>query len=213
MQSSLLMNSWPFIGDTVLGGLFELALLDSRSGFIRCRVSGKNVKKHFRHEPGGHRWQRVPPTERRGRVHTSTITVAVLPEVTESEVKISEKDLEWKAFRGSGPGGQHRNKTDSAVSLHHKPTGIKIRSESQKSQKQNKDTALAILRARLHSEQRESQSLRRSNMRKSQVGSGMRADKIRTIRLQDGQVTDHNTGKRISAKKYLRGDLEGLFEK
>lgn len=126
---------------------------------------------------------------------------------------IKDKDLEWKAFRGSGPGGQHRNKTDSAVSLHHKPTGIKIRSESEKSQKQNKDTALSILRARLHSEQRESQSLNRSNMKRSQVGSGMRGDKIRTIRMQDGQVTDHNSGNKITTKKYLRGDWDGLFEK
>lgn len=190
---------------------FDIDIVESRGGFIRCRIKGKNAKKHLKNEPGVHRWQRVPPTEKRGRVHTSTITVAILPEEEEIKVSIDERDIEWKAFRGSGPGGQHRNKTDSAVLLHHIPTGIKIRSESERSQKQNKDTAIALLTERIYTEKKDAYDKNRSNIKKGQVGDGMRGDKKRTVRLQDDIVIDHESGRKISAKKYLKGELEELF--
>jgi len=157
------------------------------------------------------RWQRVSPTERRGRVHTSTVTVVVLPEFSDKEVFIEPKDLEWKYTKGSGPGGQHRNKTSSAVQLYHKPSGVRIRSETEKSQKQNKEIALSVLKAKLLNVEKEKEQLKRSSIRKKQKGSGQRGDKIRTVRLQDGVVTDHRTNKKMRAKKYLRGFIEDLY--
>src|SRR5579885_2588838 len=106
------------------------------------QIDGQGAWSAFAHEPGGHRFQRIPPNEKRGRVHTSTVTVAVLPELTDTQVPINDKDLEWSYCRGSGKGGQHRNVTDSAVQLHHKPTGIRVRCESERSQPQNRRTAL-----------------------------------------------------------------------
>lgn len=190
----------------------KIDVLSVSDNIIIFKVIGKKSFDFFRNESGGLRWQRVPPTEKRGRVHTSTITIAVLPEVAESKVFISEKDIEWKAFRGSGPGGQHKNKTDSAVMLHHIPSGIKIRSESEKSQKQNKNTALAILRAKLYAEKESAKNSKIKKIRKNQVGSGMRGDKIRTIRLQDGIVINHLSNKKISFKSYLKGYIDSLYE-
>lgn len=160
----------------------------------------------FRDEPGGHRWQRVPPTEKRGRIHTSTVTVAVLPEPTDTEVKLLESDLEWSYCRGSGKGGQHRNVTDSAVQLRHKPSGLMVRCESERSQPQNKRTALALLRAKLWALQHEAEVGARADDRRQQVGSGMRGDKWRTIRTQDGVVTDHVTGRRWRYRDYVKGE-------
>lgn len=159
----------------------------------------------FKDESGGHRWQRIPPTERNGRVHTSTVTVAVLPEPTETEINIRESDLEWSACRGSGAGGQHRNVTDSAVLLRYKPSGLVVRCESERSQHRNKASALAVLRSRLfHTANQKRLNLIAEN-RKSQVGSGMRGDKRRTIRTQDGVVKDHVTGKKWRYADYLAG--------
>lgn len=153
----------------------------------------------------------MPPTEKRGRVHTSTITVAVLQEPAESEVRIHSKDLEVKTCRGSGAGGQHRNTTDSAVQLTHKPSGIMIRVESERSQNQNRESALTLLRIRLQEAEAQKRSKAHNKKRKGQVGSGQRADKRRTIRLQAGQVVDHVTGKKTSAKSYLRGGVDALW--
>lgn len=200
-----------FILNIVIGGHFSLEILDYRPGFATLKISGKKVFKAFEKEPGGHRWQRVPPTEKRGRVHTSTITVVVLPEPKEHEVEINMKDVEIKATRGSGAGGQHRNKTDTAIQLWHKPSGIQVRSESCKSQHQNKEIALAILRAKLLRLSEERQYEKISKERRKQAGSGMRGDKIRTIRLQDDTVIDHDSNKKISAKKYLRGGIDLLY--
>lgn len=180
-----------------------------RSGFISFKASGKKAKEIFKNEAGGHRWQRIPPTEKRGRVHTSTITVAVLTEVSHREFDINYKDLDWKYSRGTGPGGQHRNKTDSCVNLTHIPTGLKVRVDG-RSQDSNKIMALQILRARLKDEQHSKLYNARNKTRQSQVGSGMRGDKIRTIRVRDDQVTDHVTGHTTTYKKYSRGDLNGL---
>jgi peptide chain release factor 1 len=196
----------------VYGGAFSLELLNERPGFVCVRIIGKNAGKLFQHESGGHRWQRVPPTERRGRVHTSTITVVILPEAQQADIQIDKRDLEWKTTRSGGPGGQHMQKNDTAVILKHKPSGTTIRCES-RSQAQNKEDALAILRSKLLARERESQYQFRRNERKKQAGSGMRGDKIRTIRLQDDLVTDHRTNKKMSTKKYLRGQLEDLHPK
>jgi peptide chain release factor 1 len=150
----------------------------------------------------------VPPTEKRGRVHTSTITVAVLPEPPETVVRLDERDLDETTMRGSGAGGQHRNKTDSAVRLVHRPTGIVVRAESERDQSQNRRTARAVLRAKLWELETSRASGARAADRRAQVGSGMRGDKRRTIRTQDDQVNDHVTGRTWRYKAYVRGDWE-----
>jgi len=193
-----------------LGGGFSLEVLDLRPGMLVFRASGKRVRQAFEHEAGGHRFQRIPPTEKKGRVHTSTVTVAVLREPTKAEVDIDPRDLDIKTTRGSGAGGQHRNTTDSAVQLTHLPSGISVRCESERSQRQNKESALALLRARLLEKKEKDLISRENSKRKLQVGSGMRGDKRRTIRYQDGVVTDHVLNKKTQLKKYLRGDFSDI---
>lgn len=190
--------------------VFEIELLEERIGFVCFRASGQLASKVFANEAGGHRFQRVPPNEKRGRVQTSTITVAVLPEPQERDLVIHERDLEWQTRRGSGPGGQHRNKTESTVDLIHKPTGIKVTADS-RSQHQNKVAALQILRAKLLDSQRQRGILERNRERKAQVGLGMRGDKRRTIRVQDNQVTDHELNKTTTYKDYTRGNLDAFI--
>ena len=163
------------------------------------------------HEAGGHRFQRVPPTERRGRVQTSTITVAVLPMVTEAQIKIDTRDLEFRFTRGSGAGGQNRNKTDSCVLLLHRPSGLRIRCDGGRSQTINKATALDILRANLQDTSNTRQHSENNNSRRQQLGGGARGDKRRTIALQRDTVTDHVLQRTISAKRYLRGHLRDLL--
>lgn len=170
------------------------------------RVDGKGAHEAFENEAGGHRWQRVPPTERRGRMQTSTVTVAVLPEPDSSEMSISPGDLDWRFCRGSGAGGQHRNKTETAVQLTHLPTGLSVRCEAERSQSQNKAAALAMLRARLWEAAEAAKRSKRDSARREQVGSGMRGDKRRTVRCQDGSVTDHVLGMTWDLRSYLRGE-------
>lgn len=170
------------------------------------RITGKKAKQLFSEESGGHRVQRIPPTEKRGRVQSSTITVAVMDEPTPVEVDIQDKDLEVKTCRGSGAGGQHRNVTDSAVTITHKPSGLSVRCESERSQTQNKMTAMALLRARLWDQANGTKQAHDAQDRKEQVGSGMKSDKRRTVRYQDGIVTDHILGKQWKLKDYLKGD-------
>jgi len=186
-------------------------VLDVRSGSTILRVSGKGVETAFRNEPGGHRFQRIPPNEKRGRVHSSTITVAVLREPTAAEVFIQDSDLEISLCRGSGAGGQHRNMTDSAVQIKHKPTGLMVRCESERSQHQNKESAMSVLRARLLSAQEEANHTAYNDVRKQHVGAGMRGDKRRTVRFQEGVVTDHLLDVRVPLKEYLRGDFGALL--
>ena len=190
----------------LLGTFFECEIIDSTDSSLTLQVSGKKADNIFKDEPGGHRWQRVPPTERKGRVHTSTVTVAVMRESQQSDLKIDSKDLQITTCRGSGAGGQHRNRTDSAVQVKHIPTGIIVRCESERSQLQNKDTALKVLKARLAMASENASSARESASRKQQVGSGMRGDKRRTIRQQDGQVVDHLTGKSWRYEDYVKGN-------
>jgi peptide chain release factor 1 len=195
-----------------VGGGFSIELLDHRPGIIRFRVIGKKAAKAFKNEGGIHQWQRVPPTEKKGRVHTSTITVAVLPEIPTYQIKINKKDLDWKMTRGSGAGGQHRNVTDSAVQLTHKPTKIRVRCESGRSQHANKETALQVLAARLEELEKEKRGTSYNDVRKNQIRSGNRGDnKIRIIKVQDDLVINNQNGKRISAKKYMRGQIDNLL--
>ena len=159
----------------------------------------------FADEAGGHRWQRVPPNEKRGRVHTSTVTVAVLPVTQAALAAVKPSDVEWTTTRGSGPGGQHRNVTESCVVATHRPTGVTVRCDSERSQHQNRRLALETLSARIHAAQEAASQRERAGERRTQVGSGMRGDKRRTIRERDGQVNDHVTGRRWSLDSYLSG--------
>lgn len=173
---------------------------------IVLKVSGKTAAQVFKDESGGHRWQRIPPTEKRGRVHTSTVTVAVMREPEAHQFKLDERDLEWTTCRGSGAGGQHRNVTDSAVQVKHKPSGLMVRCETERSQMQNRVTALALLRARLAERADAERTAKTADSRRQQVGSGMRGDKVRTIRQQDGQVNDHRTGRHWRYDDYIKGN-------
>jgi len=204
----LLKINLEFTPRSVAGTLFSLSLIDSRPGIIIALVKGKNALKMFGREAGGHRFQRASPTDKRGRIHTSTITVAVLEEPKQADIKILEKDLEWKTCRGSGAGGQHRNTTDSAVQLKHIPTQISVRCEQERSQRLNKENALRLLRAKLYEIESDTLGKKRSRIRSSQVGSGMRGDKIKTYQIQRDKVTDHRTGKVTKFSDLLKGRLE-----
>lgn len=171
-------------------------------------MNGKGVDKVFEHEAGGHRWQMISPTDRKGRVHTSTITVAVLPEPREHELKILDQDLEIETMRGSGAGGQHRNVTDSAVRITHLPTGVVVRCESERSQALNKETAMAVLRARIVEARNATLGQERDSQRRQQVGSGQRGDKVRSIDVPEDRVTCHLTGRRWRWRDYERGKHE-----
>jgi peptide chain release factor 1 len=183
-----------------------LDLVDSRPGITILQVAGKNAAKLFANEFGGHRWQRIPPNEKKGRVHTSTVTVAVLRVPNDKEIVIADKDLRWTFCRAGGSGGQHVNKTESAVQLLHIPTGLMVRCESERSQTQNKVTALGLMRARLAEAADAKSAAQTAASRKEQVGVGARGDKRRTIRTQDGIVTDHLLGKKWDLKSYMRGE-------
>lgn len=174
-----------------------------------CRARGAGVRALFAGEAGGHRWQRVPPTERRGRVHSSTITVAVLADsalVDAETVPLDERDLEWSIARASGSGGQHLQKTDSAVLLRHVPSGLVVKAQGTRSQHQNREIALATLRTRLAEAARTRARAARDGERRTQVGSGQRGDKRRTIRVADDSVVDHATGRTWRYRDYVRGD-------
>jgi len=188
----------------------ECSVVDDRPGMVVAEVVGEDPWSVFRLEPGGHRWQRVPPTETRGRVHTSTVTVAVLQESTSPPVGFSERDLVWKATRGSGAGGQKRNKTSSAVQMTHIPTGLNVRIETERSQRRNLDTARALLFSRVTALTVAEVVLSQSNLRREQVGSGQRGDKVRTVSMKRNTVVDHQTGRRMPCGPYLLGDLSPL---
>ncbi len=192
------------------GTPFDFALIESRPGFVLLKASGRGAQAAFSPEAGGHRFQRVPPNEKRDRVQTSTITVAILGVPEAHALRLDDKDLVWTTCRGSGAGGQHRNTTDSAVQVTHTPSKLSVRCESERSQHQNRETALQILRSRLVAAQTADAVNGRNSVRKAQVGSGMRGDKVRTLRQQDDMVTDHRTGKRMSWKRYEKGFVEEL---
>jgi peptide chain release factor 1 len=161
----------------------------------------------FANEAGGHRFQRIPPNEKRGRVHTSTVTVAVIPETNTEAFQINPKDIQEKTTRGSGPGGQNRNKVETCVVLTHVPTNTIVRIDTGRSQHHNRERAMQVMKATLSQRQREKVSQQANQMRSSQIGSGMRGDKRRTIRYQDGVVTDHVLGTRMRLQDYLAGKM------
>lgn len=211
MPSSSSASSCPSTPSTWRWSVFDHELIAAREGFALVRVSGAHARRAFRHEAGGHRWQRIPPTEKRGRVHTSTVTVAVLDEPQGEALHIDPGDLDESFTRGSGKGGQHRNKTDTCVILVHRPSGVRVRVDGGRYQHVNRQNALALLRARLEARAREQDQRARNAERSRQLGSGMRGDKVRTVALQRGTVTDHRTGQTMRAKDYLRGRLGELL--
>ena len=178
---------------------------------IIATVTGDGVFGRLKFESGVHRVQRVPTTEAGGRIHTSAATVAVLPEVEDVEIEIHDKDIRIDTFRASGSGGQHVNKTDSAVRITHLPTGI-VATSSEKSQHVNRDKAMKNLRVRLYDMQRQAKDLARADSRKSQVGSGDRSERIRTYNFPQGRVTDHRIGLTLhSLPQILEGDLDPML--
>lgn len=212
MPGSSSVSSSPCTARWGPGGGFSLEVLEERPGLLVFRAEGPSASHLFRNEPGGHRWQRVPPNEKKDRVQTSTVTVAVLREPAEAERVLKPAELEWRTTKGSGPGGQHRNKTESAVVLTHRPTGLVVRCETERSQHRNRELALKVLRARLLESAQQGAAAQANAARKAQVGSGMRGDKVRTVRERDGQVMDHRTGCRLRLQDYQRGEWGPLVD-
>jgi peptide chain release factor 1 len=197
---------------------WQINLIDSSpseaGGFkeIIAQISGKNVYKKMKYESGVHRVQRIPKTESSGRIHTSTVSVAVLPEAKEIDVKINPEDLRIDVMRSSGAGGQSVNKTDSAIRITHLPTGIVVSCQETKYQQQNKDKAMAILRSRLYEKRKEEAHQKRDSLRLSQIGSAMRAEKIRTYNYPQSRITDHRVKKSWhNLEEILNGSLEDLM--
>ncbi len=179
---------------------------------IIASISGDGVFGRLKFESGVHRVQRVPATEAQGRIHTSAATVAVLPEPEDVEIEVEDKDIRIDTYRSSGAGGQHVNKTDSAVRITHLPTGIVVTS-SEKSQHQNRAKAMKVLKARLYDQQRQALDTARAESRKSQVGSGDRSERIRTYNFPQGRVTDHRINLTLyTLPQVIEGDLDALLD-
>jgi len=190
---------------------FEVEPLAIGDGSYTFAIKGDGAYSVFKFEGGTHRVQRVPETESQGRIHTSTATVAVLPEVDEVEVEIDPGDLQIDVYRSSGPGGQSVNTTDSAVRITHKPTGIVVSMQDEKSQLQNRERAMRVLRARLYERALAEQQAQQAASRQAQVGTGERAEKIRTYNFPEKRVTDHRIGLRLhNLDSILMGELDEI---
>ena len=179
-----------------------------------AEITGRNVFARFKYESGVHRVQRVPATESQGRIHTSTVTVAVLPEAEEVDIDINTEDLRIDVYRASGAGGQHVNKTESAVRITHIPTGIVVAMQEERSQHKNRAKAMKILRSRMYDAQRSSVDATRAADRKSQVGTGDRSERIRTYNFPQGRVSDHRIGLTLhSIERIMAGDLDEIVDR
>ena len=177
-------------------------------------IRGENCYENLKLESGVHRVQRIPATERSGRVHTSTASVAVLPEVEPKAVQVNEGDLEVTFSRGGGPGGQNVNKVETAVRILHKPTGIVVASRAERSQFANRERAMSVLRAKLYEAQMEAEMKKTGASRKEQIGSADRSEKIRTYNFPDDRITDHRVNAKVhNIEKILDGNLDILLEK
>ncbi len=189
--------------ETGLGGYKEISFM----------VTGKGVYSRLKFESGVHRVQRVPDTESSGRIHTSTATVAVLPVVEDVEIEINPADIKMEVFRSSGAGGQHINKTSSAVRLIHEPSGIVVECQTERSQFQNRDNAMKMLRTKLYEIEKQKQDSEIATSRKTQVGSGDRSEKIRTYNYPQGRITDHRIGMSIyQMENFLNGDIDEMVD-
>lgn len=189
--------------ETELGGYKEISFM----------ITGKGAYSRLKFESGVHRVQRVPDTEASGRIHTSTATVAVLPVVEDVEIDINPADIKMEVFRSSGAGGQHINKTSSAVRLIHEPTGIVVECQTERSQFQNKDNAMKMLKTKLYDMEKQKQDSEITNARRSQVGSGDRSEKIRTYNYPQGRITDHRIGLSIyQMEDFLNGNLDDMID-
>jgi len=189
--------------ETDLGGYKEMVLF----------IKGRDVYKHLKYESGVHRVQRVPATETQGRVHTSTVTVAVLPEADEVDVSVNQNDIRIDTYRSGGAGGQHVNKTDSAVRMTHMPTGIVVQCQDERSQIKNRAKAFKMLLARIMDKNKAEQQAKEAANRKQQVGGGERSEKIRTYNYPQNRVTDHRTGLTLKKLDYvMQGELHELID-
>ena len=188
---------------TELGGYKEISFM----------LTGKGAYSRLKFESGVHRVQRVPETEASGRIHTSTATVAVLPEVEDVEIDIAPADIKMEVFRASGAGGQHVNKTSSAVRLIHIPTGMVAECQTERSQVQNREYAMKLLKSRLYEKEKQEQDSKLENERRSQIGTADRSEKIRTYNYPQGRITDHRIGMSIfQMENFLNGDLDEMID-
>ena len=189
--------------ETELGGYKEISFM----------ISGRGAYSRLKFESGVHRVQRVPDTEASGRIHTSTATVAVLPEVEDVDIELNPADIKMEVFRSSGAGGQHVNKTSSAVRLIHIPTGMVAECQTERSQVQNREYAMRMLRSRLYEKEKQERDAKLANERKTQVGSGDRSEKIRTYNYPPGRITDHRIGMSIyQIEDFLNGNLDEMID-
>ncbi len=179
---------------------------------ISFAVHGDGAFRRLKHESGGHRVQRVPETEQQGRIHTSLATVAVLPEAEDVEISVKDEDLKVDTFRSGGPGGQNVNKTSSAVRLTHLPSGMVVVCQDESSQHKNRAKALRVLRARLHAMEETKRRTERDHLRRTQVGSGERSERIRTYNFPQGRVTDHRLKQNYNVDRVIEGDLDELLD-
>ncbi|MEK7149620.1 MAG: PCRF domain-containing protein [Patescibacteria group bacterium] len=191
---------------------FNQTSLDGYKTFI-AEIEGENIYNDLKQESGVHRIQRIPKTEKAGRVHTSTASVAIMPEVKPEEVQINQGDLEISFFRVSGPGGQNVNKVETGVKLIHKPTGTIVSCTAGRSQHANRETAMNMLRAKIYEQKQLEEQKKIGALRKDQIGTADRSEKIRTYNFPDDRITDHRIGKKWhNIEKILDGDLDKIIE-